>query len=440
MAEQKVAGSDQERDFEFLKKVETLTDKIGEANFEGVKDLTNYVGDNQTDLMGLLGDLTYNIDQPILKSLAKDMIGVMGSFYLDDAAMCCLIRNILIQLGLQSQLEDYNDWVHELQDNNNIADGMYINEDNFELVVDETRFGTTINSTIAVIDIILMFIDFDIQDLVMPSLDFIREISEAVVGFVCIALQEVLFTLRDGTIDLIIQKIDEQVGTNSWAECLPYMDFISILKKYIHDYGMTKKLMMLIEGFLGNLFNKFNKARRKELSKNVKLKEFLTLIRKILVNIKEAVVSWEFCVFLGNDPEIDETSDSNDNVYFNYLKEILNNPNSTSDMSNTNDYIFADDNTILNNNDSNGNTGSGSGKGNEDNSQNSGKAPIDDEILAFLQKYMGMSSERASGLVADNGLNTGDGTSGTANSCGAVLRPEDITSILNTILNNSRIG
>jgi len=441
MAIDKAPNSDEERDYEFLHKVKSLTDNVGTASFQGVKDFSNYVSGNQNDLMDLLSDLTYNIDTPILKLLAKDMIGVLGSFYLDDSAMCCLIRNILIQLGLQSQLEDYNNWVHELIDNDGRGvDGIYINEDNFELVVDETKFGQVINSLIVVIDIILTFIDFDINDLIMPAFDFIRTISEAVVGFVCIALQEILFTLRDGTINFIIQQIDEAVGTDSWAECLPYMDFIGIIKKYIHDYGMTKRLQMLLEGFLGNLFNKFNKAKKKELAKNVKIKEFLVLIKKILENIKQAVVSWEFCIFLSNDPEVDgEVSDDDGNPYFHYLKDILTDPNNTSGKYGANDFIFADDNTILNNND-NGNTGTGPGKSNEDNSQNSGKPPIDDEILAFLQNYMGMSSERATGLVSDNGLNTGDGSSGTSSSCGSVLQPEDISSILDTILNNSRIG
>jgi len=273
------------------------------ASGKGVDSFMMGITDRQTDLVGLLEQMMDKIDTPIFKSLANDMIDILGSFYLDEDALCCLIKNILIQTGLQSQLEEYSKWLTDVRralasDDTTGADGITITEDNFELKVSETLFGRYIDSTISVIDIVLMFLILDIKDFVLPTFDFIREISKAVVGFLLISIQTILFTVRDSAIDWILQEIDDATKSKKWVKCVPYMDLISILKKYIHDYGITKKLMALINSKIGQLFNDMNKKLKDDFPKKVRETAYLKFVRSILVNIKNAVISWDFCVFL----------------------------------------------------------------------------------------------------------------------------------------------
>ncbi len=435
-----MAVNSEANDLSKLENVNSFVQKLSNTtSVQGIDEFSMSISKREVDLMSMLNSLTEDIDKPILKSLANDMIGLFGSFYVDDDALCCLIKNLMIQLGLQSKLEKYNDFINDIAAQQ--LDGVFIDEDNFALVVAETDFGRAIDTTIAIVDIILTFATLDINDLIMPSLDLIRELTEAVTGFICIALQEIIFTIRDSAIDWILQQIDETTSTDSWAKCMPYMDFVAVLKKYIHDYGLTKKLMALMEGFIGNVHSKLSKALKADLAKNVKLIEFLNLVRSILVNIKEAVISWEFCVFLGKEQDFNGYNNGegdSSNPYFNHLKDILNNVNTTSDYG-RNDFVFGDDNTILNNKDG-ASTGTGDGDSNNTNAQNSQRIPPNDELSAFLQNYMNLSSDRTDQVLSDSGLNRGDGSSGTRNSCGNVINESDISNIIDNIINKSRVS
>ena len=399
-------------------------------SLRGISDFNNFISGKEHDLISMLEMMTNDIDKPVFKSLANDMIGVLGSFYISEDALCCLIKNLLMTAGLTEQLMDYNAWILALREKSTI-DGLYINADNFKFVVSETGFAKSIDIIITIIDIIITFITLDLKEIVFPSLDFIREITQAAIGFLCIAMQEIIFTMRDSGIQFIINKITEVTDKENYAKCFPYMDFMSVLKKYINDYGLAKKLSDLIQGFIGDAFNKLKRKFDREMPKNVKLLNMLKYIKTILQKIKDAVFSWEYCAFLNANPDTDGAVNNDPtNPYFKYLQDIVNNGNGTNDLNN-NDFQIADNDTILQN--INDGSQDGNSKG-----QNSLNVPSNDEIRAFLQNYMGLTADKTDQLLGD-GDKQGDGN-GTGNSCGNILNPSDITSIFNLIIQQSRIG
>jgi len=420
---------DKANDLEWLENVDSYIQKLGNISLKSAEDLTSFTKESNADLLGFLDRITNDIDRPIFKSLAKDMIGVFGSFYIDDEALCCLVKNIMRQMDISTKLNDYLNEITKIE-----FDGMYVNDDNFELVFAETKFGKAVNGTIAIIDVVLVFLEMDISDFMLPILDFMRELSEAIIGFMCLAFQEIIFTVRDSAIDWIIGQIDALSTDESWMECLPYMDFISVLKKYISDYGLVDKLLSLIEGFLANAYNKFKGALDAELPKNVKLIKLLRLIRKILVSLKDAVINWEFCSFINDSGDGNENGDNNDDnsdsPSTNYLNRIL---NKKDKGINNYSFMFTDDNTILNNsnNTSNGDDSGNNGSGNL----------FNQELKAFLQNYMGFSADRADAVVNNNnGLNTGDNDGNKSGACGTVLKDSDLSSILDKIISTHRNG
>lgn len=402
-------------------------------SLKNVNDFSNFITNKEYDLIDMLEMTTRDIDKPVLKSLANDMIGVLGSFYMSEEALCCLIKNLLMTAGLTDKLLEYNDWIFSLRNNSDIEqiNGLYINEDNFKFVMSETNLAKGIDALIAVIDIIITFLNLDLKDIVFPSLDFIREITEATIGFLCIAIQEIIFTMRDSGIQYIINKINEVTDRENYAKCFPFMDFMSILKKYIHDYGLAKKLSDLIQGFIGDGINKFKKKFDAELPKNVKLIEMLKYIKFILNKIKEAVFSWEYCIFLNQDPDVGgETNANANNPYFKYLQDIINTSPGTNNLNNNN-FLIADNDTILQN------VEDGSSNSYE-NGQNSINVPTNDEVRSFLQNYMGLTADRTDQLLGDgDARGTGNGV---GNSCGNILSAKDMSSIFELIIQQSRIG
>ena len=418
------------KQLEFANKVDDSLEFLSKFNTQSITGLNNLITGRTTDLLDLLKLATEDIDKPIFKSLANDMIGVLGSFYISEDALCCLIKNLLMTSDLTDKLMNYNEWVLSLKEQSTV-NGLYINADNFKYVVDESSFGVAINVIITIIDIIITFLSLELNDFIFPTLDFIREITEAAIGMLCIAMQEIIFTMRDSGIQFIIDKINETTDRENWAKCFPFMDFMNVLKKYINDYGLAKKLNDLIQSMIGALYWKFKKKEDKELAKNVKLLNMLKYIKAILLKIKEAVFSWEFCAFLNANPDTDGAVNNDPtNPYFKYLQDIINNGNGTNDLNN-NDFQIADNDTILQN--INDGSQDGNSKG-----QNSLNVPSNDEIRAFLQNYMGLTADKTDQLLGD-GDKQGDGN-GTGNSCGNILNPSDITSIFNLIIQQSRIG
>lgn len=428
---------------EWMQTISMLANTAQHTSINNVTQLVGVINDTQYDAIGLLKGMTENIDKPILKSFAADMVDVLSAFYMDETALCCLIKNIMMQLGLTLKYEEYREYLDKIKREKGFSQTTF---ENLIFEMKELDFITYLDYTISVIDIVLVFLELDIKDLIMPSLDFIRDISNAAIGFLLIGMQQIIFTLRDGAIAWIIQEIEKNTADVNWAKCLPYMDFLSVLKKYIHDYGLFDKLMNLFQGFMGDKHRDWMNALKSDRVKNVKLIQFLRWIKSILQQIREAVLSWEFCLFLSDYMDDTRNGDgNNDNPYFNYLADIMANPRGTNDHLRP-DFIFGDDNTILNNGGNLGNANSsfGNNDGNgygSSKGQNSLKVPANDEVRAFLTGYLGVSGDRADQLLGDGALNTGDGTgSGTANSCGSILNPDDLNNMLDRYIKQSRVG
>ena len=100
-------NSNEPNSLEWLEQVQSYTNNLGVTSIQGVEGLTNFIGNRQNDLFGLLDSLVNDVDKPVLKSLMNDMADVLGTFYMDEDVICCLIRNILIQLDLQTKLKKY---------------------------------------------------------------------------------------------------------------------------------------------------------------------------------------------------------------------------------------------------------------------------------------------------------------------------------------------
>jgi len=433
---------------EWLERANSYTSKLSQTyNLRGIDQFNMYLTGRQGDLISLLEGLTEDIDKPLLKGLATDLIDVFNSLYIDEDVICCLIRNLLLQLGAETFLNSLQDYVKFMSEKH--LDGIHIDKGNFQLFVNETEFGKAIDRQIALIDIILTFMTLDLsEELVAPTLDFIREISEAAVGFLCIAMQEIVYTLRDSTINWIIDKIDEKQDPESIMKCLPYLDFMSVMKKYINDYGMTDKLLALVNGYIGEQHKKFKKflTDKKNDKKNdkkdkdgntvphnLKMIEFLKLVRGIFVNIKESVVSFEFCAFLSELPEFtqDDIDKQDSNPFYRYIRnQTFNQPNNANITANN--IVFGDDNTILRN--------STTDSAADSTKYNNTKLAVDNELRSFLRNYMGISSDKADQMLTA-GIDNNDGNANKiSNNCDMILDSNDINDIINSFINNSRIS
>ena len=100
---------------EWMQRLSAIAKASQNTSIKGVTDLTRTIRGAEADGKALLVGLTENIDKPILKSLAKDMLGVLGSFYVDEDALCCLIKNLLMMTGGAVTFEEYREAIDKLK-------------------------------------------------------------------------------------------------------------------------------------------------------------------------------------------------------------------------------------------------------------------------------------------------------------------------------------
>ena len=259
----------------FSKGIEDFLDKVGKHSIQDVLNAGRTVlrkkPINSTEM---LNRLVNEIDTPILQEMASDVVTVMTSWFEDPQVLCCLIQGIL---GLR--------W----------ATTNKLSED--------TDFLEWIDIVIAFIDLIIVFLTSGLKSLILFIPDLIKEIMTAVIGAILMILQTTLFALRDSLINEILEAIDsDALEDHIWAKCLPLVQLIEILKKYIHDYGMLARLFNLINGFIGKLFGVFDELRSKDFPANVKDLEFLYWFRDLLLKLKDATINFELCYL----PQFDE--------------------------------------------------------------------------------------------------------------------------------------
>lgn len=241
------------------------------SNTAGRTPVGRFLRERATLLRGLVNE----VDNPILKSFATEMLDTMSGWFNDPEVLCCLIQAIF---------ETYQ---------------ASVNPDNQEIVtlsLEDTEFGDFLDKLIAFIDLIIAFVSRDLRSIVFFIPDFIKEIFGALMGAILLVLQETLYTIRDSVLQSILDWIDESVdGGQLWAACLPFQQFLDILKKYVSDYGLFAEIFEKIRGFISGKKSSFSREARLLAQLNKDL-EFLRWFRDLLVKLKRAVVNFDLCV------------------------------------------------------------------------------------------------------------------------------------------------
>lgn len=221
----------------------------------------------------LLQEMVNNLNKPILKAMATDMLTVMSSWLNDPQVLCCLIQGIWAAYS---------------------AKNVELTKDN-QIKLSETDFGKFLDTLIAFIDFIIIFLKEDIKRISFFIPDFIKEIMSAIMGAILLVLQETAFALRNSIIGMIFEWMDSWDTDQTWSKCLPLKQMINILKRYVHDYGMLADLFEKIKGFVSGMRSKFEPIAENLVPKTQDL-EFLYWLRDLLIKLKKAILNFDFCV------------------------------------------------------------------------------------------------------------------------------------------------
>jgi len=212
------------------------------------------------------------LDVPILKGLAIDMLSVMANWFHDPKVICCLIQAIWSTYAISAFKNKQN---------------------TFSLV--DTKFGDYLDTLISFLDLIIILLSNDIRKFVFFIPDFIKEITSGVMGAILLVMQETLFALRDSVINTILNWINSGIDNgNVWAKCLPFKQFLDVIKKYISDYGFIANIMEKIKGWVAGLQLKW--GTHAKIVPNVNDLEFLYWLRDLLIKLKNALINFDLCV------------------------------------------------------------------------------------------------------------------------------------------------
>jgi hypothetical protein len=162
--------------------------------------------------------------------------------------------------------------------------------------------------------------------------------------------------------------------------------------------------------------------------------EFLKWLRDILVKMKNASISWEFCVDLNFDFDADKDKNVIESVY----DDFISNPDyakmTTGDPAGNLNIKLGDDNTIL--------TTEPISPIPEDNFH----PPSNSEVNSFLTKFLGLPKDLADQItgMTDNTKNIQGSLSSdphsTGNDCGFILSHDDIKSTIDSILKGNGLS
>jgi len=412
-------------------KITRFAESLNDTSFKGVNDLVSIVNNAQLDSVDLLRKLTEDIDRPLFKTLATDMINFLGSFYGSEEVLCCLLKNILIMAGAGETINEWREAVKKFKENLTGEEEDLSNE--YKISVSDLAFVKTLDEMIFVIDTIIVFLELDVQDVVFPILDFSHLLSSAILGMLIISMQEIVFTMRDTAIAWVVNSLVQNVGNQAWLKCLPFIDFIKILRRYIHDYGFLDRLFNLMNGYIGESYKKLDKYRKTDILENIRMLEFLKWLRDILVKMKRASINWELCVDLDFDMDPDRNKTEVESVYDDFIVNYLTGKITLGYPADNLNITLGDDNTILNNIDN-----PIFDKSKVDKNY---RPPSNSEIRNFLVGSMGIPSEIADQMTGlTNATDNVQGTLSrdpmkTNNDCGYTLNPSDVKKILLDIIN-----
>lgn len=287
--------------------------------------------DKKYQLQSMIDD----VDKPILKEFGQDMLNMMLGWVEDPKILCCLIYGIAGMFYAKN-----NDTIKATETNLESLHG-YIED-----------FNEFIDDLVAFIDLIIVLMSQDIQKFSINMIDLIKTLMNAVIGAILIALQQAIFSLRDWLIGKIIDWMNDKSGSNLWSKCIPFSDFLRIIKKYVSDYGLLAKWFDKVKAWTSGLFKNWEKVSKSEHTKNVKDLEFLYWLRELLLKMKVAVSNFDLCFDFNstlpgtNDmSNIDKPFPTNDSTF---RPTLNNNGNMSQDaMKNLQGISMANDGTIL---------------------------------------------------------------------------------------------
>jgi hypothetical protein len=261
----------------FSKSAEYILDSISSpASIQDVLNLaTTKLGTTEgVQLRPILTEMVNNVDRPLLKNMALDVVTVMSNWFEDPQVLCCLIQGLYTIFDVSRTGKQQGDY--------NLAN---------------TEFGEMLDVFIAFIDVIIALLTNNVRKLAITIPDFISEIMNGVIGAVLLVLQEVLFAIRDSLIKIIIDEInyrDDQVD-NWWTKCLPLAQLFEIMRKYVSDYGLFATLFEKLKGMIGQMVGLATFYKGLDFPQNIKDIEFLYWFRDLLVKLKQASISFDLC-------------------------------------------------------------------------------------------------------------------------------------------------
>ena len=368
------------------------------------------------------------IDTPILKDLMTDMSNLLSSMYGSPEVLCCLIKNIFLSVAGANDLENYRTLQELLRgDPSSVTDEELDSLNPFN----SSSVAGSIDSLIFIIDAIIIFLEMDLQDFVIPTLDFSSMMMESIVSALVMILQEIIFTLRDTAINWILQTVQDNLGESPALKCIPFMDLIRFIRKYLHDYGLTGKFFnwfkKLIDGFISNRKLHWQQVVEKETMDKAWAIDFLKSLRSLLVSLKDATLDISMCIDIDDQLPDQGTTDAEvrEGEGFGLFTGMPGEHNNDNGSINNLNAIVADNGTILKDS-----SGAATGAGNPSRY----KAPSSSEINAFLQKQLGLPADLAnqlSGLTSslDNIQGTlSDNPSIAGRDCGYVLDSQELAS------------
>lgn len=414
-----------------LNRISRYTSRLSDTSFAGGEKLIREInGKVVPDAMGLLRELNKNVDNKILNSMARDTIEILGSFYGSREVLCCLIKNMFVALGAMERVgfwAKFNEYKEQLK-NEDLAD-----EDGNIAARGNASFIKSIDYMIAVIDIAIILLQFELKDLILPILDFSQTIMNQVMGALFIALQQIIFILKDTAVGWVLEKLGNIEGDE--AKCIPWVQFVKVLEnlvinheKYMHDHGLLSRLFKLFSGIVGSKFKQFRNFEEKDMLNRIVIIELLKEIRTILQHLKRATLNWEMCINPGLDLSTDDDDERNESkIDWDTFKKgpTYKNLNTTIHGSDLNRRGRADDNTIL--------------QDDENVKYVRRRIPNDGEISSFLINNLGLPSDYAYELA--NRTDYSDNVQGTMssgtrhnNDCGYVMSNKRIKTMIDDIL------
>lgn len=223
------------------------------------------------------------IDKPILRGLAMDVITVLTNWFEDPETVCCLIQGL---------------WAIFARTNP---------DTDFSVGLNETEWAKWLDLLIAFVDFILALLQDNVHQFVFFIPDIFKEIMDGVIGAILMIMQEVLYALKEGLLNSLMDALDSKAETDKiWAKCLPLQQLLAVLKRYIHDYGLFADLFAKIKGWTAGKFGGFR--AQKDLPKLNADLEFLKWFRDLLLKLKHAALNFDLCVSYEYKAPLDDTS------------------------------------------------------------------------------------------------------------------------------------